>query len=144
MSPFFWGSGFGIGFGMFEVIFTLMFFLVFGTFIFVFVKGIREWNKNNHSPKLTVDATIVSKRNHTSHHHHNNHVSHSTSYYVTFQVESGDRMEFHVGSTAYGMLSNKKKLANYPFTMTDEKFYRMFKNSVHIKKAKKFSLFGKK
>ena len=43
-----------------------------------------------------------------------------------------------------GMLSNKKKLANYPFTMTDEKFYRMYKNSVHIKKAKKFSLFGKK
>lgn len=42
-----------------------------------------------------------------------------------------------------GMLSNKKKLANYPFTMTDEKFYRLFKNSVHIKKAKKFSLFGK-
>jgi len=27
--------------------------------------------------------------------------------------------------------------------MTDEKFYRLFKNSVHIKKAKKFSLFGK-
>lgn len=42
-----------------------------------------------------------------------------------------------------GMLSNKRKLANYPFTMTDEKFYRLFKNSVHIKKAKKFSLFGK-
>lgn len=120
MSPFFWGSGFGtgfddgfgtsfgsgfgMGFGMFEIIFTLMFFLVIGVFIFTFIKGISEWNKNNHSPKLTVDATVVTKRNHTSHHHHNNHVSHSTSYYVTFQVDSGDRMEFHVGSAEYGML----------------------------------------
>lgn len=121
MSPFFWGTGFGTGFdsgfgtsfdsgfgmggfGMFEVIFTLMFFLVFGVFIFIFIKGIGEWNKNNHSPKLTVDATVVTKRNHTSHHHHDNHVSHSTSYYVTFQVDSGDRMEFHVRSAEYGML----------------------------------------
>ncbi|MBE5956191.1 MAG: iron-containing alcohol dehydrogenase [Lachnospiraceae bacterium] len=43
-----------------------------------------------------------------------------------------------------GMLSNKRKLANYPFTMTDEKFYRFFKNSVHVVKPKKFSLFGHK
>ena len=28
----------------------------------------------------------------------------STIYYVTFQVESGDRMEFSVSGTEYGML----------------------------------------
>jgi hypothetical protein len=28
----------------------------------------------------------------------------STTYYVTFQVESGDRMEFHVGGEEYGFL----------------------------------------
>lgn len=52
--------------------------------------------------------------------------------------------ESDVNRYVEGMLSNRKKLANYPFTMTDEKFYRMFKNAVYIKKPKKFSLFGKK
>ena len=28
-----------------------------------------------------------------------------TSYYVTFQVESGDRMEFEISDTEYGMLA---------------------------------------
>jgi hypothetical protein len=31
-------------------------------------------------------------------------ISHSTTYYVTFQVESGDRMEMHVSGMEYGML----------------------------------------
>ena len=91
-------------FGLFNIMFPLMFFLVFGIFIFAFVKGISQWNKNNNSPRLTVDATVVSKRNQVSHHHHDNHTTHSTSYYVTFQVESGDRMELHVNGSEYGML----------------------------------------
>lgn len=43
-----------------------------------------------------------------------------------------------------GMMANQKKLANYPFTMTDEKFYKIFKNSVKIKKNRLFPFFGKK
>lgn len=31
-------------------------------------------------------------------------MSSSTTYYVTFQVESGDRMELHVSGIEYGML----------------------------------------
>ena len=80
-------------------------------FIVIAVKGISQWNKNNHSPRLTVPATIVAKRTNVSHHHHHNHggtgmhhTSTSTSYYVTFQVESGDRMELHVAGSEYGML----------------------------------------
>lgn len=63
--------------------------------------------------------------------------------YIDSLFEVVTLREADVDRYVEGMLSNKKKLANYPFTMTDEKFYRMFKNSVHIKKAKKFSLFGK-
>lgn len=90
--------------GGFEIMFSLMFILVFGMILFTMFRGISQWNKNNHSPRLTVDATVVSKRQNTSHHHHNNHMSHSTTYYVTFQVESGDRMELHVSGMEYGML----------------------------------------
>ena len=95
--------------GGFDVIFFLMFFLVFGMVIFNLIKGVGEWNKNNHSPRLTVDAVVVTKRNQVSHHHHNDgnggmHASHSTTYYVTFQVESGDRMELRVSGSEFGML----------------------------------------
>ena len=101
----------GIGFGFFQIMFSLVFIIVFGMVIMTAVKGISQWNKNNHSPRLTVPATIVAKRtNVSSHHHHNHgstgmhHTSHSTSYYVTFQVESGDRMELNVAGHEFGML----------------------------------------
>lgn len=103
------GLGFGMGFDLFQIMFTLTFLLVIGMFIFTAVKGIGEWNKNNQSPRLTVPATVVAKRTNVSRHHHgeaNGHHHHTTSttYYVTFQVESGDRMELHVAGTEYGML----------------------------------------
>ena len=96
--------GFGFGFGMFGVMFTLMFILVFGIFVVTIVRGIGQWNKNNNSPRLTVPATVVSKRTNVSHHHHDHHTHHSTSCYVTFQVDSGDRMELHMTGQEYGML----------------------------------------
>ena len=104
-------SGFGMGFTIFGILFSIVFLLVIGIIIFVIVKGIGQWSRNNHSPKLTVPATIVAKRtNVSSHHHHDHggagmhHTSHSTTYYVTFQVESGDRMELHVAGHEFGML----------------------------------------
>lgn len=95
-------------FGLFEV----MFFLVFGMVLFTFaanaVRGISQWNKNNNSPRLTVDATVVSKRgnttrhthNHNGHHHHTYH----DTYYATFQFESGDRMELEMAGRDFGLL----------------------------------------
>jgi len=98
----------GFGFDMFGMMFTIVFVLAIGTFITTAVKGIGQWNKNNNSPRLTVDATVVAKRTNVSHHHNggvNNHHHHtSTTYYITFQVESGDRMELHVAGHEYGML----------------------------------------
>ena len=100
----------GFGFGMFQIMFTLVFIMVFGMFIVIAVKGISQWNKNNNSPRLTVPAKVVAKRTNVSHHHHNHgagsmhHSTHSTSYYVTFQVESGDRMELHMAGHEFGLL----------------------------------------
>jgi len=101
--------------GGFEIMFTLIFITVFGLIIFTIIGGIGEWNKNNQSPRLTVEASIVAKRTHVSRHTHHNagditgahgtHMTSSTSYYVTFQVESGDRMELSVKSSEYGMLA---------------------------------------
>ena len=101
--------GFAFGFDMFGIMLTLVFILVIGTFIVTAVRGISQWNKNNNSPRLTVPALVVAKRTNVTRHHHggaNGHHHHhtSTTYYVTFQVESGDRMELHMTGNEYGML----------------------------------------
>ena len=96
----------GFMFSVFPIIFGLMFCLVLSVFFVVFFKGIKEWNQNNHSPRLSVPATVVGKRANVSHHHHHEHHHHSTSttYYVTFEVDSGDRMELHVPGSEYGYM----------------------------------------
>ena len=91
-------------FGLFEFIFPLFFLMLFVMFFIVIGKNIKQWNKNNHSPRLTVDAVVVSKRTNVSRHHHDHHVHTASSYYVTFQVESGDRMELHMSGNEYGLL----------------------------------------
>lgn len=96
-------------FSLFNLIFPLMFILVFGIIIFNIIKGIGQWNSNNKQPILNVDAKLVSKRTNVSrnNHHHNNHTSTSTTYYVTFEVQSGDRMEFKVSGKEYGLLAEE-------------------------------------
>lgn len=106
--------GFDFMFNVFPFMFSIIFIIVIGMFVVVAVKGIGEWNKNNNSPRLTVPATVVAKRQNVSRSHHANagdvsgghgyHTSTHTSYYVTFQVESGDRMEFSVSGSEYGVL----------------------------------------
>lgn len=100
----------GFGFSGFSVLFTIMFLFIFGMIVFTIIKGISQWSRNNASPQLTVDAIVVTKRISTSHHMQDmgngamhNHTS--TAYYATFQVESGDRMEFCVSGKEYGMLA---------------------------------------
>lgn len=113
------GYGFSSGFGgfggfdffdlfdLFGVMFTIVFVLFLVVFLAILIKGIGKWNKNNHSPRLTVPATIVAKRTNVSHHHHGtemHHTTYSTTYYVTFQVESGDRLELQMAGHEFGML----------------------------------------
>ncbi len=101
--------GFVSGFGMFGVLFSIAFIAIFGIIIATFVRGIGQWNKNNHSPRLTVIAKVVAKRADVSYHHHHHadnmhHTSRSTSYYVTFEVESGDRLELSMPGSEYGLI----------------------------------------
>lgn len=102
-------------FDIIEMLFPIMFLIIFVMIVIIFVKGIATWNKNNNSPRLTVSAKIVGKRQNTTHNSQPNagdisgengfHTISSTSYYITFQVESGDRMELSVSGTEYGMLT---------------------------------------
>ena len=99
--------GFDFMNSVFPVIFTVMFVGIFIMFIVTAVRGIGRWHKNNNSPRLTVDATIVSKRMDVTHHHNSTTRTNSSStwYYATFQVDSGDRIEFSVSGPEFGMLA---------------------------------------
>ena len=100
---------------MFDLMFLVIFFFILGITIAVFIKRISTWNKNNHSPRLTVPVVIVAKRANVTHHRHANggdmsgemgyHTISNTTYYATFQVESGDRMELNLDGAEYGMLA---------------------------------------
>lgn len=108
MNPFFFARGF-------ELVFSLIFIIILGMMVVMAVRGIGEWNKNNQSPRLTVVAKVVARSTRVSHHQHPNagdvtgaqgfHTTTSTSYYITFEVESGDRMELRVSRSDYGMLA---------------------------------------
>jgi hypothetical protein len=95
-------------FSLFSTLFPIVFIFVFGIIIFTFVKGIGEWSSNNKQPVISVVAKVVGKRGHTtSNHNHDTHIhsSSSTSYYATFEVESGDRIEFHISAAEFGMIA---------------------------------------
>lgn len=93
-------------FKLFGILFFLIFLLVIGVFVTVLVCILKRWSKNNRSPRLTVGAVIIAKRTQMSHYHRNDDMMSTThtTYYMTFQVQSGDRMELQVDSTDYGLL----------------------------------------
>lgn len=93
-----------MGFGLFGVMFFAVFAIVIVVFVINIAKGLSQWSSNNQSPRLTVDAEVVSRYDSVSSHRHDNHTHHHTTFYVVFQVDSGDRMEFAVPRTEYGFL----------------------------------------
>ena len=92
----------------FSILFVVVFAVVAAIIIVVAVKGLGQWHKNNQSPVLTVRAEVVTKRANTTHTMQQvGDVSmpmEDTTYYATFQVQSGDRMELRVPGREYGQL----------------------------------------
>ncbi|AYC30403.1 DUF2500 domain-containing protein [Paenisporosarcina cavernae] len=96
-------GGFDV-FSLFSIIFPLFFLVVFGIILFAIIKGISQWSKNNRSPILTVPAEVVTKRTKTS--GGTGDSAASTRYFVTFEVQSGDRMELQLSGQEFGMLAD--------------------------------------
>lgn len=87
-------------------IFPIIFLIVFGFIVFSIIKS---YVKNSQAPVITVEAKVIGKRTNVSHHTHhdaNNNLSHSTSttYYITFQTEHGERLELPLSGRMYGLL----------------------------------------
>jgi hypothetical protein len=83
--------------------------IIVGAIIFAIFSSVKQWNYNNKQPVLTVVSKVVSKRSKVSTSNINQddhmHSSTSTTYYVTFEVESGDRIEFSIKDLEFGLLA---------------------------------------
>lgn len=92
---------------MFSVMNTalpIFFIIILGIILISVGRGILRYAFNSKQPLLIVPTIIVGKRTEVSHRHNTDTaVSHTDSkYYITFEVESGDRLEFAVTGSEYG------------------------------------------
>ena len=92
---------------IFIVIFAVILAAIIGYRLYI-------WNKNNHSPRENGKAKVVTKRIKVvgmGGHRINTNVMNDmtgttrTRYFVTFELESGKRLEFNVNDGEYGMLA---------------------------------------
>ncbi|WP_434750890.1 DUF2500 domain-containing protein [Paenibacillus amylolyticus] len=92
-------------FDLFGTVFPVAFVLILGIVLLSMGKEVWRWGRNNAEPLLTVHSRITSRRVKMSQPPSD---SGSTTpvrtlYYVTFEVESGDRLEFKVNGEEYSM-----------------------------------------
>lgn len=90
-------------FDPYSFLFSVFPLIVMVLFVVFLVRNLREWSRNNASPRLSVPATVVTKRR--SHHHDATTHTSSTTYYATFQFESGDRLELRLPWHDAGMIA---------------------------------------
>jgi hypothetical protein len=99
----------GIMFTIIPIIIGVVAVIIVGAIVFAIFSSIKQWSFNNKQPVLTVVSKVVSKRSkvRTSNTNQNDHMhsSTSTTYYATFEVESGDRIEFSIQDREFGLLA---------------------------------------
>ncbi len=104
--------GVNTSFSTFNIINTIVPILMVCIFVAVIViivttlvRKAKLNSKNNASPVLNVTATVTSKRTEVKGFHGSGaHHGHTRTYYfVTFEVESGDRIEFSVTGEQAGL-----------------------------------------
>ncbi|WP_208607125.1 DUF2500 domain-containing protein [Paenibacillus typhae] len=69
-------------------------------------RGLFQWSRNNSSPLLTIPARIVSKRSEVRQQQLQDDSQSSrtsTTYYLTYELQDGERMEFKVDGSEFGM-----------------------------------------
>lgn len=90
--------------------FTLAPGLIFGVIIVVMgtalVRGVGTWMSNNTAPIRSVPARVLGKRTNTWGGAGDSSVH--TSYYVAFELDSGERLEFRVNGPEYGLITQNE------------------------------------
>lgn len=79
----------------------IVFVIVICGFVFSIGKSVQQYAANKEKPVETVPARVITKRPHTW--GGAGESSAHTSYYVTFELENGERIEMPVNGSFYGM-----------------------------------------
>ena len=99
-------------FDIFPIVFFIIFALIFLCFFVIItitlIRNGKQGRLDRKAPVLSVNATLIAKRADYRHYHNqlpnNNMHNTATTYFCTFEVESGDRIELYVPNTEYGLL----------------------------------------
>lgn len=93
-------------FDFFGTVFPVVFVVILGIIAISIGKEALQWGKNKKQPVLTVHSRITGRRISVQQQTNQSEGNHTrTMYYVTFEVESGDRLEFKVAGKEYGLCS---------------------------------------
>ena len=84
----FYGSGFDI------LWFALLFMIISAIVVYLF-QHFTQWQRNRNAPRLIVGADVISKRSDLRFDESGESMA-AGDYFVTFEMESGDRMEFRL------------------------------------------------
>lgn len=90
----------------FFILLTFVLLLILSMLLFVVIRSVFHWNTKTHSRRLTVTATVVAKRMDVFYRSTESGKISSSSYYTTFQVESGDQIELSMSDEEYALLAN--------------------------------------
>lgn len=82
--------------------FKIFILFFFGFIAFIIIKSLRTWMTNNASPLIKVRSTAVTKRTEVWGGGGDSRAQ--TSYYVTFQLVDGNRLELQVRDQDYGLI----------------------------------------
>ncbi|UJF32967.1 DUF2500 domain-containing protein [Paenibacillus hexagrammi] len=88
---------------IFKAMFVLIPLIIIGMIVFSVINGINIWARNNSSPVLRRDATVVTKRTKVWGGSENS--SASTSYFVTFEFDDQSRLELQLSGSEYGLIA---------------------------------------
>lgn len=97
----FGGPSFGGPPPIFMFFFVAIFVVVIGSILVKTVKGVSEWTSNNAQPVETEEGELVAKRTEVS----GGEKSTSTTYYATFELADGERVELEISGRDYGQFA---------------------------------------
>jgi len=107
MGSFFDDTGDGKMFLIVPVFIAVIFVLIFGAISFAILRALLRWGRNTVAERITVPALVLAKRGQLR--GGSSDTSASTFYFVTFEIEGGERIEFPVAGKVYGTLLERDR-----------------------------------
>lgn len=95
-----WGEMFGV----MNLAFPIFIVVILGIIFILASSSIRRYYSDSKQPLLIVQSRIITKRTEVSHYYDSDTSVNRTdsTYYITFEVEGGERLEFKVSGQIFG------------------------------------------